>query len=105
MSAHYPHMRASLDAAMAVAASGSPKRQALSLSTDQLVDICCALVAHEAALQVGLDLMRALDPVEDSALPADAAEARTHFAGALVITGYATFNTPSNAEETSDGTR
>lgn len=105
MTACYPHMRASLDAALAVAAAASPKRQALALSTDQLIDICCALVAHEAALRVGLDLMRALDPLEDSALPVDAAEARTHFAAALVITGYATFTTPSNTEETSDGTR
>ncbi len=102
MTARYPHMRASLDAALAVAAAASPKRQALALSTEQLIDICCALVAHEAALKVGLDLVRALDPVEDTALPAEAIEARTHFAGALVITGYATFEAPLKSEDTND---
>ncbi|WP_341990336.1 hypothetical protein [Azorhizobium sp. AG788] len=98
-------MRASLDAALAVAAAASPKRQALALSTDQLIDICCALVAHEAALKVGLDLVRALDPVDDATLPPAAAGAITHFAGALVITGYATFEARSNPEENHDGTR
>lgn len=99
----YPHMRESLDAALNVACAAAPKRKALGLSTDQLINICCALVAHQAALQVGLDLMRALDEVEDAALPPAAVSARTHFAGALVVTGYAAFETPSNSEDPSNG--
>lgn len=97
------NMDAAVQAATRIAGARTPKRPAIGLSTDETVNMASALVALDVTAGLSLDLVVALDALEDGVLPPAAAAARLALVNALVAIGYAALETPFNNEDRSNG--
>ena len=94
-------IRKNLDDGVATATrivGGNPRWHAVNASTEQIINMACAVAALDTVAGAATDLLGALDDLDDAQLPPAAALARQVLTRALVSIGYVTLANPAKPE-------
>jgi len=97
-----PAIRKNLDDGVATATRivghVNPRWPAVTASTEQIINMACAVAALDTVAGAATDLLGALDDLDDAQLPPKAALARQVLTRALVSIGYVTLANPAKPE-------